>query len=149
MRFKYSACVDELKKLLERENLTLVISDGKEYFTSRERGIRPLLNFAESGKSFRGFAAADKIVGKAAALLYAFIGISALYAEVITHDAVRVCDIYGISVAFGVLTDKIVNREGNGLCPMEEAVSSVNEPNSAVRAVKNRLNELRANNASY
>ena len=59
------------------------------------------------------------------------------------------CDIYGISVAFGVLTDKIVNREGNGLCPMEEAVSSVNEPNSAVRAVKNRLNELRANNASY
>ena len=147
MRFKYSACVDELKKLLESEKLTLVISDGKEYFTSREKGIRPLLNFAESGKSF--LAAADKIVGKAAALLYAFIGISALYAEVITHDAVRVCDIYGISVAFGVLTDKIVNREGNGLCPMEEAVSSVNEPNSAVRAVKNRLNELRANNASY
>ena len=69
MRFKYSACVDELKKLLESEKLTLVISDGKEYFTSREKGIRPLLNFAESGKSFRGFAAADKIVGKAAALV--------------------------------------------------------------------------------
>ena len=143
MKTNERAVVSELKELLARENLTLVLFNGEEYYTSRERGISPLLNFAESGKSFRGFAAADKIVGKAAAFLYAGMGISALYAEVITREAVKICERNNIAVEYGVLTDNIVNRAGNGICPMEEAVRRASEPENAKSAVRNKLRELR------
>ena len=62
---------ERLKALLAEENLTCVLSDGNRLIKSRERGVKPLIGFIESGKSFKGFTAADKVVGKAAALLYA------------------------------------------------------------------------------
>ena len=56
--------------LLRESEHTLVLLRGEEQVTSDLRGIRPLLELLDSGRDFSGFVAADRIVGKAAALLY-------------------------------------------------------------------------------
>ena len=133
---------ERLKALLAEENLTCVLSDGNRLIKSRERGVKPLIGFIESGKSFKGFTAADKVVGKAAALLYALMGVSSLYASVISEDALTVCKSFGISVEYGTLTQNIINRRGDGFCPMEQAVADISDPQTAFNAVKEKLKNL-------
>lgn len=133
---------ERLKALLAEENLTCVLSDGSRLIKSRERGVKPLIGFIESGKSFKGFTAADKVVGKAAALLYALMGVSSLYASVISEGALTVCKSFGISVEYGTLTQNIINRRGDGFCPMEQAVADIFDPQTAFNAVKEKLKNL-------
>ena len=133
---------ERLKALLAEENLTCVLSDGNRLIKSRERGVKPLIGFIESGKSFKGFTAADKVVGKAAALLYALMGVSSLYAAVISEGALTVCKSFGISVEYGALAQNIINRRGDGFCPMEQAVADISDPQTAFNAVKEKLKNL-------
>ena len=56
-------------------------------YSSTERGVKPLLDFIENGPNLRGFSAADKIVGKAAALLYVLLGVKEVYAPVMSETA--------------------------------------------------------------
>ena len=133
---------ERLKALLAEENITCVLSDGNRLIKSRERGVKPLIGFIESGKSFKGFTAADKVVGKAAALLYALMGVSSLYASVISEGALTVCKSFGISVEYGTLTQNIINRRGDGFCPMEQAVADISDPQTAFNAVKEKLKNL-------
>ena len=72
--------LQSLREMVEKEGFTCAIAKGEKLFTSTSRGVRPLLDLIESGEDFRGGVAADKIVGKAAALLYAHMGISEVYA---------------------------------------------------------------------
>lgn len=132
----------ELKRLLEAENFTCVLSDGKEVISFRERGVKPLVELVESGKNFRGYFAADKAVGKAAALLYVLLGVSALYAGVISEPAAEVCRQNKIEFLYGTLTPRILNRRGDGICPMEQAVEEISDPQTAFFAVKERLKNL-------
>lgn len=79
-----------LKELVERGGFTCAIAKGDRLFTSTLRGIRPLLDLIESGEDFSGGIAADKIVGRAAALLYARLGIAEVYAGVLGEGGLAV-----------------------------------------------------------
>ncbi len=131
-----------VKQLLLSENFTCVLSDGKEVVTSKERGVKPLIDFILSEKDFSGFVAADKIVGKAAALLYANLKISAIYAQVTTYEAVEICKKYNIKIVYDILTDKIINRKGDDICPMEKLVADVDIPEIAKQLIIQKLKTL-------
>lgn len=134
--------IEELKKMLTGENYTCVISCGESIAASSARGIRPLIEFAESGKDFGGGTAADKIVGKASALVYAYMGVKILHACVASRAAVEVCRTYGIELTYDTLTERIVNRTGDDVCPMEKTVLSIDDPAEAIKALKATLARL-------
>lgn len=117
-------------------------SPGAKTFSGKERGIRPLLELIGRGEDMRGAVAADKIVGKAAALLYAYMGIQELYAGVLSESGLAVLREYGIAVQFGTLAERIINRAGTGICPMEETVENIAEPAAAFAALQKRAAEL-------
>ncbi len=138
--------LEKLKKTLKNGGYTCVLSDGAQTVTSTKRGVRPLTELIESGKSFVGFAAADKVVGRAAALLYALMGVTALYAGVISAGALEACKTNGISVEYGKAVQYIINRNGDGICPMEQAAAEISDPLAAFKAIKQRLAQLGASN---
>lgn len=124
------------ESVLKEGGYTCVLVCGDKVLTSNESGVAPLIKFIESGKNFTGCFAADKIVGKAAALLYAHMGVKAVFAEVLSASAKRVFEDLGIKFSFGTLTEGIINRRGDGPCPMELAVSEISAPVDAFKAVK-------------
>lgn len=138
--------LEKLKKTLENGGYTCVLSDGEQTVTSTKRGVSPLIKLIESGKSFVGFAAADKVVGRAAALLYALMGVTALYAGVISASALEVCNSNGIYVEYGKAVQYIINRNGDGVCPMEQATAQISDPLAAFKAIKQRFAQLGASN---
>lgn len=130
------------KELLQRENLTLALVHGEEQYTSDLRGILPLLQLAEGKQSFVGWSAADKIVGKAAAILYVCLSVKEVYAEVMSRAALAVFSGCGISVEYGTLVEKIINRRGDGICPMEATVEHLTSAQEAPAALRTTLNRM-------
>ena len=133
-----------LKELVERGGFTCAIAKGDRLFTSTLRGIRPRLDLIESGEDFSGGIAADKIVGRAAALLYARLGIAEVYAGVLGEGGLAVLREHNIAAQFGTLAERIINRAGTDICPMERASADISNPNEAFFALKKRADELAA-----
>ena len=130
------------KQRLVEENLTLVLVKGDASYTSESRGIGALLQLAETNQDFRGYSAADTIVGRAAALLYVALGVSAVYAKVISEGAIPLLNAHGIALEYGEVTEGIVNRTGSGPCPMEATVSDINTPEFAIPRLREKLNSM-------
>lgn len=130
------------KEILEAGDFTCVLTGGGAVYTSELRGVRPLVQFLESGTDMNGFSAADKVVGRATAYLYVLLGVSAVYARIISQPAVAVLRDHGIRVEYEKIVPNIINRRGDGICPFEAAVMEISEPNEAYRAILRKMQEM-------
>ena len=66
--------MEQAKAILENGGYTCVLRQGDALLTSRLRGVAPLLGWLDAGTVAPGFAAADKVVGRATAYLYCLLG---------------------------------------------------------------------------
>ena len=130
------------KQILLDNNHRLVIITNNITVTSNERGVKALLNLLDGSTDFSGAYAADKVVGKAAAMIYVLLGIRALYASVISDGAKAIVESNGILLEYDEAVPYIINRQGDGVCPMELAVGGEKDPEKAVEKVRARLKEL-------
>lgn len=130
------------KDMLDSGKYTCVLCKGDAVYTSTERGVKPLLGWLDSGTDLKGFGAADKVVGKAAAFLYVLLGVDEVYAYVMSESAVKTFAEYGIRTQCDTCVKAIRNRTDTGFCPMEEAVSDIDEPQQAKNAVLDRLAQM-------
>ncbi len=133
--------LDEAKQLL-KDDVRCAVLCGENTFLSKDKGIAPILGLVGHDE-YNGCVAADKIVGRAAAFIYAKIGAKEIYAEVLSRAALPVLERFGIKYTFGVLADNIRNRQKNGICPMEQTVKDIEDPDEAIRALAAKLEELR------
>ncbi len=134
--------VERAKSLLKKGGHTCVLCRGETVYTSCERGVAPLLRLLDNKNDLKGFSAADKVVGRAPALLYALMGVRAVYASVMTERADHILREHGIFTAWEVITQTIHNRAGTGVCPMELAVGEIEEPTKALEVIRRRVEEL-------
>lgn len=132
--------LEKAKSLLQSGGYTCVLCNGDRVYTSRHRGVRPLLELLDTDIS--GFYAADKVVGKATALLYCLLKVKAVHATVISQAALQVLQDGGIVVSWDSLVDYIKNRSGDGRCPMEQATENIDDPQEALTAIQKKLKEL-------
>ena len=129
--------------LLQEEGLTCAACCGEEILKSCARGVKPLLDWLDEGISLRGYCAADKVVGAGAAYLYVLLQIDELYAAVVSENASKILTRYGILLHFETLAPHIVNRAGDGICPIEQAVAEATDPADALARIRRRLAELK------
>ncbi len=127
---------------------TLALCKEKILLLSAKRGIMPMVDYIDAKVDLRGFCAADTIVGKAVASMFVKSGIVAVYASVMSEAACDYLKTHGIYAEYGTLVDMIVNRQGTGSCPMEEAVKDLTNPDECFFALKNKLAFLHSKNAN-
>ena len=134
--------IELAKEALEKEGRTFAaVKDGK-VISSVKRGVVPLLEMLDSAQSYAGWSCADKVAGKAPAMIYVLLGVKEVYARVMTREAMRILGSAGISFTYDIPADTIQNRQGTGMCPMEDTVSGIEDPEAAVPAIRARLAEL-------
>ena len=110
---------DELIRILQDGNHSLVVAgDGIRTFDGR--GISDLYDLlTEHPGWLRGASVADKVVGKVAAALLILGGVRELFAGVVSTSALGLLKDSGIPVRFSQEVAHIVNRKGDGVCPVE------------------------------
>ncbi len=131
--------------LLNENQYTCVVINDKDVYWSKDRGVKPLINLLQEKKDLTGFVAADKVVGKGAAMLYQLLNIKEVYAVVISKVAYEYMKKHHIDIKYDTLVERIVNRNNTGFCPIEEAVMNIEDANLGLQAIINRLDELRNN----
>ncbi len=137
--------VASAKNLLLREKATcVVIRDGKIINIEYGRGIKPILKIYEEGL-LKNAIVVDKIVGRAAAMIMVLGGVSQCFGRTVSKGAVEVFKKHGIYCEYEEASEYIINRSGDGLCPMEEAVMGIDNPEVALQEIKKRLDELSKN----
>lgn len=130
-------------ELLHSGGFSCVICNGSQVLTSQKSGIAPLLEQVESGEVLRGASVADKVIGRAAAMLLLLGGAKAVYADVMSASAKALLSNAGLTVRYGELTKYIVNRRGDDQCPMEQAVASLTDPKDAPAALHAAIERLK------
>ena len=127
------------RKILEEEDCTCALVGSGRVIRKYQRGIAPLLELAESGEDLSAFSAADKIVGKAAALLYVRLGVREVYGEVMGEAAERVFAEHACNASCSRLVPHIINRRGDGICPMEMTVTGTDDPETALLLLREKV----------
>ena len=133
----------EKAKSLLLDDVTCALAKGKEVIVSKKTGIAPLMQMIAEKVNLKGFALADRIVGKAVAFLVLRVGIAEVFAKTISKPALDLLKKNKIEVQYETLTEMIINREGTGLCPMEQAVLNETEPERAYLKLKAKTEELK------
>lgn len=135
---------EKAKELLEKGEHTLVLCSETETLTSGERGVKTLLSMCDEGRSLSAFCAADKAVGKGAAVLFVLLGVKEVYAEVMSEKAKRLLEESGVSAYAALTVPAILNRRKDGFCPIETAVGEVDDPKEALGIIKATLRKMNA-----
>jgi hypothetical protein len=118
-----------LKSELQRgDNTCMVFSHNDLIFSSDKRGVAPLIDFINEKTEHGYFMLADKVIGKAAALLCIKAGIKIVYSGVISAAALEIFCENEIPVDYDCEVPVIENRTKTGLCPMEGLSKGVSSP---------------------
>lgn len=135
--------IERAKQILISEGCTCVICKGDNIHISQKRGVAPLMELLDGGADIRGYSAADKTVGKAAAMLFVLLGVGEIYAVVMSRSAKKILDGHGIKYSCGEEVEYIINRKKDGMCPMEKAVMDIDDPAEAQKEIKETIEKMR------
>lgn len=129
--------------LIKEGTATCVVIKGNTIIkTEYGRGIGPVIAMYESG-ILKDTYVVDKIIGKAAAQILTLGGAVGCYGEVMSYDAKNWLDSYKVKAEYGTLVDKISNHEGTGICPMEQTVKDISDPQESLAALKRKIAGLK------
>lgn len=128
--------------LIANKDAICVAVRGEEIHVITESGVKPLLKMVMDGHSLKGFSVADKVVGKAPALLYAVLGPNAVFSPVMSWTGRAVLLAAGIATSYDQLVPHIQNRAKTGQCPMDASVQGVFDPYEAVGVLESRAAQM-------
>lgn len=123
----------------------VLLRQGKTLYTGEGRGVKPLIAVLESQPELlRGAVLVDKIIGKAAAMIAVLGGVERVAAVTMSTAAKEYLERRRIPAEARRLVDKITDRTGSGLCPLETSVLSIEDPEAGYRALKETIRRLMA-----
>ncbi len=138
-----SAVHSAINLITEGTASCVVIKENTIVKTQCDRGIGPVIRLYESGLLQDAFVV-DKIIGKAAAMVMTLGGVKGCYGVTMSASAVRWLKEHHISVQYETCVDAIINRAGDGICPMEQTVKDIEDAETALVALKGKIAELRS-----
>ena len=121
---------------------TLCLAKGGSLIVSDKNGIAPMLDLIEEGVDVRGYSAADLVVGKAAAILFVKGGIKEVFAKTLSLSGKGILDSHGINYEYETLAEKIINRAGTDICPMEKALKDTLDIEEGYLILQNKRREM-------
>lgn len=113
-----------------------IIDDG--------RGISPMMRFIVEHRDLNGYSAADVIVGKAAAMLFVKAGIIRVHGRTMSESGRAYLESHGIPCTYDTLTEKIIDRKGTDVCPMEKAVADIEDAEIGYEALRKRVEKAKS-----
>ncbi len=134
----------------DKENPGSYITITSNIYTSDKKGIAPVMDrMKEDYHFFQGAIVADRVIGKAAAMLLISSGAEKIYGELTSEHSFAVLEVAksvnpSFEYSVGEVVPYIINRAGTDMCPMEKTVLTLNPENvdSAFEPLKKKLEEM-------
>jgi hypothetical protein len=127
---------------LKNENLSLLILSGSMVlYCSKAEGIAPLIEaIDEVGiDTLRGSIVADRVIGKASALLICYFKAKKASAKIMSAWGADVLRANGVDYFAEKLVSEIRNKTNTDMCPFEKMIMEVNKPSKAYELIRSNL----------
>ena len=134
------------KSELYEENLTLaIVKEGELLYSTKSHRITGFLDaIGTCGGKLVGASVADKVAGKAIALLCVYAKVKEVYAPVMSRTALVVFKKNKIGYHWNELVENILDANKAGMCPFERAAAEVSDPDKAYKIFMGLRETLRA-----
>lgn len=138
--------LETAKTQLSRRQLTLaIVKNGKTLYETQFHRISGFLNaIDQQGKNLEGACVADKVVGKAVALLCVYAEVKAVYAETLSIAGKIVLENKCIAIEWKELVDVILDDTKQDICPFEKEAATVSSPEETYVRFKALQQKMRA-----
>lgn len=132
---------NELLGTLHEGEYTLVIwKCGVHTFSGH--GISDLYHiYRHREELLNGALVADKIIGKGAAALMALGNVKAVTTDIISSSALSLLKNCGITVSYRKIVPNIINRQKNGICPVEQLCINSETPSECLPLIEQFMSD--------
>lgn len=121
-----------VKEILKSSDCTCVAVKDDKIYKSNLKGILPIISkLKEDPEFFEGADVADVVIGRAAAMLLIYGKVRSIYTPLISEHAAEILDKYKIRYEYEKKVPFILNRNRDGMCPMEQTVLNIDDPKLA------------------
>ena len=133
----------EKAKSLLRDKVTFAAVSENEIYISEKRGVAPILEKIDSDPDFfKGASVADRVIGKAAAMLLEKYGAAEIYAQVTSEYAIAYLNDKNVGFTYDKRVDHIINRDGTDMCPMEKTVLDIDDADEGEKLIRNKIKSM-------
>jgi len=126
------------KERLSEKSLTLsIVKNGEIIFETALSGISGVLEAIEKfGDGLEGASVADRVTGKAIALLCVYAKVKAVYAIILSKGAKSVFEKHAVYHEWKELVENILDVKKAGICPFEKLANEISNPKDAYKRLK-------------
>ncbi len=137
--------IEIAKKQLYSKQLTLaIVKNNKLIFQTDSHRISGFMHAIDIlGFQLMGASVADRVAGKALALLCVYAGIREVYAEVLSKKAQVLFQENKVACQWGQLVDNVLDSDKNGVCPLEKAACEILDPKDSYFAFKALMEKMK------
>lgn len=133
--------VEGLLHTMEEQGASCAIYTEGVFLTHQGHGVKPMVDFWACG-DLKDAVVCDKVIGKASAMFLVGGEAAYVHGQLMSKLALDFLRSNNLECGYDQLVDKIQNREGNGLCPMESSVADIDNSDEGIERVVNKMNEL-------
>jgi hypothetical protein len=118
----------------------VIVKNGKIIFETKSSGLRGFLHAIKLlDKELAKSSVADKIMGRAAALLSVYSCVTAVFAVTISEEGIKVLEDNNIPYQYENCVPNILNSRGEDLCPFEKLTMSFTNSAEAYSKLKSLI----------
>jgi hypothetical protein len=132
------------KQLVDKQLTLVIVKNGQVLFQTDTHRISGFIGAIEKfGAQLNGASVADRVAGKALALLCVYAGIRQVYAEVLSRRAKAVFEASGIMFESKDMVDNVLDANKSDVCPFEKVAADISDPKDAYGAFKALLEKMK------
>ncbi len=107
------------------------------------RGVKDLYTlYTADSQLLSGADVADKVVGRAAALIMILGGVSRVYADTVSQLALELFAQNNVEISYNQVVPHIINRAKTDLCPLERATKDLESLEEIFAAIEAFVSSL-------
>ena len=128
--------------LFENEYSIVVVKENEIVYKSESKGLQSLISLYKNDEdTLENSSIADKVIGRAAALILVDSNIKEVYADLISENAIDILDKSDIPYEYKTQVTEIRNRDNTGMCPMEELSLKCVSADELIEKIEEKFNK--------
>ncbi|OOB80538.1 MAG: hypothetical protein BEN19_04385 [Epulopiscium sp. Nuni2H_MBin003] len=121
----------------------IIVKNNTIVYEDSGIGVKPIMKIINyNPEIINGAVVADKVIGKAAAMLLCKFKARYVCGILMSRTAIQILKSYNVEYKYENLVDTIKNRTNDDLCPLEKCVANTNDIDEGIINIKNTIAEL-------
>ena len=131
-------------QLCDKQLTLVIVKNAQVLFQTDSHRISGFIGAIDKfGAQLNDASVADRVAGKALALLCVYAGIREVYAEVLSRKAKAVFEENKVPCEWKQLVDNVLDLNKTDTCPFEKAAAGISDPKDSYAVFKALLEKMK------